>query len=230
MKSKEFVIDENIVVKVSKRSSSRKLRLTIATNGEVRVSIPTWMPFKIGVDFAKSKRSWIIEQTPRQKILVSNEAIGKNHHLKFVPTKAGKISTRLGEIEAIVFLPNDISFDDHAAQLAAKRVYKKALLSQSKALLPIRLKQLAKIHAYKYNEVKIKSLKTRWGSCDTQKNITLNIFLMTIPWELIDYVLLHELNHTEVMHHGPKFWDNLDKKLPKSKILRKQLKAYTASI
>ncbi|HEY4964064.1 MAG TPA: SprT family zinc-dependent metalloprotease [Candidatus Saccharimonadales bacterium] len=230
MKSKEFVLDENTTVKVSKRSSSRSIRLTIAPSGEVRVSIPSWMPFRMGYDFAKSKTAWIIEQKPNQTILTDSQPIGKNHQLKFVPTDSTAITTRLKELEAIVFLPKGTTFDSPQAQVAAKRVAKKALLAQGKALLPIRLKQLAEKYEYSYNEVKVKSLKTRWGSCDSSQNITLNLYLMTLPWELIDYVLLHELNHTQYMHHGPKFWGNLETRLPKTKELRKELKNYKANI
>jgi hypothetical protein len=230
MKSKEFVLDENTNVRVSKRASSRKIRLTIASTGEVRVSIPTWMPFRIGLDFAKSKKNWILQQKPKAIVLTDSQAIGKNHHLKFSYTNSKTISTRLNELEAVVFVPRNIPLDSPEVQVAARRIAKKALLAQGRALLPIRLRQLAEKYNYSYKDVTVKSLKTRWGSCDSQKNITLNLFLMTLPWELIDYVLVHELNHTEIMHHGPKFWDNMEKRLPTTKELKKQLKNFKANI
>jgi predicted metal-dependent hydrolase len=97
-------------------------------------------------------------------------------------------------------------------------------------LLPIRLQQLSKKYDYQYASVSIKSLKSRWGSCDSNNNISLNLYLMELPWELIDYVLVHELNHTIAMHHGPDFWQKMEAKMPNSKLLRKQLKQYRAGL
>ena len=49
---------------------------------------------------------------------------------------------------------------------------------------------------------------------------------MQLPWDLIDYVILHELAHTRVMNHGPEFWAVLTAMLPdaaqKRKVMRRQ--------
>jgi predicted metal-dependent hydrolase len=47
---------------------------------------------------------------------------------------------------------------------------------------------------------------------------------MQLPWELIDYVLLHELVHTNVLRHGPDFWDALSEVLPEVKARKKALR------
>ena len=72
----------------------------------------------------------------------------------------------------------------------------------------------------------VKRLKSRWGSCDQHTNIILNIFLMQLPWECIDYVLLHELTHTNVLHHGPDFWLAMTQVLPNVTQLRKAMRDY----
>ena len=50
--------------------------------------------------------------------------------------------------------------------------------------------------------------------------------LLHLPKELMDYVLLHELVHTRVKNHGKAFWNELDKVVPNSKKIDKQLKDY----
>jgi predicted metal-dependent hydrolase len=232
MTTKEFILDEQTIIKVSKRSSSRKIRLTIdPSSGQVKVSIPRWVPYKAAVDFAKSKKAWIDAQRPVAKVLEEGRQIGKNHRLIFrITDKSQQVTTRLNELEAIVFYPPILTSSDEAVQTAAKKVAKRALSLQANNLLPIRLKQLAEKYGYSYNQLTIKSLKTRWGSCDSHKNIALSLYLMQLPWELIDYVIVHELNHTEYMHHGPLFWQNMEAKLPKVKELRKQLKTYKSTI
>lgn len=226
MNQRQFVLDNQITLKVSKRSTSRNIRLTIGHDGVVKASIPKWLPYNEAVKFAQTKLNWIKAKTPAPKLLTNHQKIGKNHQLIFKPTDKQSITTRLTNFEATVFYPKSKDLNQPDIQIIAKRLIKRALLMQAKKLLPIRLNQLASQHGFNYSELKIKALKSRWGSCDNHQNITLNLYLMELPWELIDYVILHELNHTRYMQHGPKFWDNLKQTLPNCQELRKQLKAY----
>jgi predicted metal-dependent hydrolase len=90
-----------------------------------------------------------------------------------------------------------------------------------------RLKELAKIHGFKYARASIRNQKTKWGSCSAKNNISLNINLVRLPDELRDYVILHELVHTRHKNHSKKFWAELDKFVSgKAKELSKQLKKY----
>jgi hypothetical protein len=108
-------------------------------------------------------------------------------------------------------------------QKAARSVSIRALRREAEELLPQRLQSLAKAHDFTYGSVAIRQLKGRWGSCSQHSDITLNLFLMQLPWELIDYVILHELTHTKVMRHGPPFWSELEKYAPNARQLRKAI-------
>jgi len=80
------------------------------------------------------------------------------------------------------------------------------LRAEAKAYLPGRLKELAEVHGLgPYNRVSIKHNISNWGSCSTKGNINLNLCLMTLPKDLQDYVMLHELCHLKEMNHGPRF-------------------------
>ena len=79
---------------------------------------------------------------------------------------------------------------------ATKDEFLKKLRTKAKDYLPKRLDEIAHSYGYKYNKLALKYMKTRWGSCSFKNNINLNICLMTLENELIDYVLLHELVHT----------------------------------
>jgi hypothetical protein len=226
MKSKQFALDDQIIVLVSKRSTSRQIRLSISGEGLVKVSIPTWVPYSAAISFAKSKQDWILKKIPERTLLIPGRLIGKNHRLVFKPTNKKTVTSRLSDLEAVVYYPRELDTANPKVQEAARRIIKRALTAQANRLLPIRVNELAGKHGYKYKELKIKSLKTRWGSCDSSKNITLNLYLMELPWELIDYVIMHELNHTEIMQHGPKFWQALEARLPKCLELKKQIKNY----
>lgn len=90
------------------------------------------------------------------------------------------------------------------------KVITEALRKQAKAILPLRLNELAVRHGFQYTQVRINSARTRWGSCSSRGHINLSLYLMVLPRKLSDYVLLHELCHTREMNHGRNFWILMD--------------------
>jgi len=72
-----------------------------------------------------------------------------------------------------------------------------------------RVEYLANKHGFTYGKVTLRKMKTRWGSCTHLNNINLNIGLIALTDELMDYVILHELVHTKVKNHSKEFWDEL---------------------
>ena len=99
-----------------------------------------------------------------------------------------------------------------------------ALRSQAKATLPGRLAALAARHGFEYRKVFIKNNVSNWGSCSSLGNINLNLRLVTLPPELADYVMLHELCHLRYMNHGPQFHALLESVCPNHRALARQLR------
>ena len=101
-----------------------------------------------------------------------------------------------------------------------------AMRAQAKAVLPARLAALAAEHGFQYNTVFIKNNVSNWGSCSVKGNINLNLRLLSLPLELQDYVMLHELCHLKHMNHGSKFHSLLESVCPGHRQLEKQLRQY----
>lgn len=227
MPSKDFILGEDLIVRVYKRKTNRNLRLSITPTGEVRVSIPAWAPYRAGLDFARSRQAWILGQHSPLKPLVHGQAVGKAHHLQFLPkTLATKPSSRVYDTTILIIHPAAAEPNAEEVQSIAREASIRALRAQAEQLLPQRLAALAQAHGFTYASISVKRLRSRWGSCDQQKNIVLNLFLMQLPWDLIDYVLLHELTHTHVLRHGPDFWHALEAVLPNMAALKKALREY----
>jgi hypothetical protein len=90
-----------------------------------------------------------------------------------------------------------------------------------------RLKELAAQHGFRYRNAGIRNQKTRWGSCSSTNNISLNIHMLNLPAHLRDYVILHELVHTEHKNHSNHFWARLDEVVGgKSAALRKEMRKH----
>jgi len=211
-----------------KRRGNRSLRLSIASDGEVRVSMPYWLPYAAGEQFAISKAAWIAShRSAAPTTLIHGQAIGKAHHLHFTASsEATRPTSRLKLSQVEITHPLHTAPHDHSVQQAARAGAIRALRKEAEQLLPYRLKQLAERDDFTYSSVGIKHLKSRWGSCTSQKDITLNLYLMQLPWHLIDYVIFHELTHTKVMQHGPLFWQELERHVPHAKALRKEIGSY----
>lgn len=83
---------------------------------------------------------------------------------------------------------------------------KKLLMKKAKEYLPYRLEYYAKLYGYNYEKCRLTHANTRWGSCSSNRTISLNIGLMKVPEVLRDYVILHELAHLNHMDHSKAFW------------------------
>ncbi len=79
-----------------------------------------------------------------------------------------------------------------------------------------------------FPEIKIRKMKSRWGSCRPQKAIiTLNENLIETPIECIEYVILHEFCHFIHPNHSKVFYDLMDKHMPDRKFRKKLLEKST---
>jgi predicted metal-dependent hydrolase len=94
-------------------------------------------------------------------------------------------------------------------------------------ILPMRIRELSRIHKLPFFKLSLRNNVSRWGSCSSENNINLNIHLMRLPDYLIDYVLLHELTHTIIKDHSRKFWDYLSKICPNLDKCRREMKNYS---
>ncbi len=112
----------------------------------------------------------------------------------------------------------------------ARDAKKKLLMKKAREYLPYRLEYYAKLYGYSYDKMRLSHAGTRWGSCSSNRTISLNIGLMQVPEPLRDYVILHELAHLNHMDHSPAFWAEVGKHDPRYKTHRTKLKAFSPGV
>jgi len=228
------IIQDEEFGKVTIRRSARasQVRLRVAPDGTLRASLPLYAPIFLVKRLLKSSRHELrklLADSAPSIVFEDGMRIGKSHHLN-VRATSGNLQVKRSGQQIYVMLPRDASMSDSLVVRAIREVVQAALRLEAKSYLPKRLSFLAQAHGYKYAQVRFSHASGRWGSCNSQGVISLNIALMKLPFELIDYVLIHELAHTEHLNHSQVFWERVASGDPGYKQHRATLKQESPSI
>lgn len=223
--SKSSIEVPNIgTVFITKKRGQRSLRLRIDNKGQVQVTMPWLVPRGAAVDFIINKQAWIQEQQAEQLFVPYNGMLfGKTLRLIIMQRSQTVRSKQIGKDLLVYFEDNyDSSNNQHVSKI--KKAMMKSLRNEAEIVLLPRLKELADLYGYSYKSSGIKQVIGRWGSCDSRKHICLSLYLIQLPIEMIDYVILHELAHTKHMNHSPAFWLEVEQYEPQYKQIRKKMK------
>lgn len=96
--------------------------------------------------------------------------------------------------------------------------------TELRALLPSLLQKWEPLVGQQAAEVRIRRMKTKWGSCNSQaRRIWLNLELAKKPVATLEYVLVHELVHLHERHHNQRFVELMDQTMPTWRLRRDEL-------
>lgn len=117
-------------------------------------------------------------------------------------------------------------FKNSPRKIFTKGSKKEYLEHKDKALNLVqkRVEHFNAIYEFKFNNIRIKNQKTRWGSCSRKGNLNFNYKIALIPEEFSDYIVVHELCHLKELNHSDKFWSLVSKTVPNYLEIRKKLK------
>jgi predicted metal-dependent hydrolase len=111
-----------------------------------------------------------------------------------------------------------------AARSKAEVVFTGWYRKQARRVISERVQLYAKKYGFSYKQVRISSARTRWGSCSSSGTLSFTWRLVMAPIPVIDYVVIHELLHTQVKNHSKAYWSKLGLILPDYKLKRAWLK------
>jgi len=211
---------------ITKRKAQRAIRITINGN-KVRVTQPSWLPFAAGEKFINDRLAWIKDHVKPTEALLEGALFGREHTLHFQKTDRSSIGSKNGLGEFTVLLPRSKYPEDADVQDYIHKKLTAITRSDAESYLPTRVAELADMFGFTFKSVQVKQLKRRWGSCNSKKELTFNLNLMTLDSLHIDYVILHELTHTIHMNHGSEFWDHMESVMPNSKKIAKAVRHYS---
>jgi predicted metal-dependent hydrolase len=109
-----------------------------------------------------------------------------------------------------------------------------ALLGWAKGWLQAESRHIAEQqgqhHGLLPRQIRIKQMKSRWGSCGPQGDINLNLVLAFAPPAVLEYVVVHEICHLRHRDHSERFWDLVAAHLPEFRSHRLWLRHHGAEL
>ena len=81
-----------------------------------------------------------------------------------------------------------------------------------------------------FARIEVRGQRTRWGSCSARGTLSFNWRLVLAPFEVLDYVVVHELCHLREPNHSPRFWRLVAERRPGWRAQRDWLRAHGAEL
>jgi predicted metal-dependent hydrolase len=188
------------------RTRRKTIALIVERDGSLVVRAPLRTTERTIRQLVEKKADWIIAKQSLVKTLYPPSTrksfnngdgflyLGKIHRLEIVESKKPELIL-------------DGKF--HLAQTAlpeARQVFERWYKRQASEIISERVRWYAGQHGFNYKQVKITSARTRWGSCSARDTLSFTWRLVMAPLEIIDYVVVHELVHTQIRNHSKDFW------------------------
>ncbi len=228
------ITDEEFGTITLRRSAAAShVRIRVGPDGRLRASLPLYAPVFLVKRLLKTSRQQLrdmLAESHENMTFEHGMQIGKSHTLITRATTAKTPAAKRHGQQIIVSLPEGKDMAHPAATRIVRDAVIGALRVEAKSYLPKRLAFLAEAGGFSYQKVRFSHASGRWGSCSSNGTISLNIALMKLPFELIDYVLVHELSHTVEMNHSKAFWQLVETADPEYKAHRALLKKESPSI
>ena len=211
MKRAFFMTDYELI-----RSKRRSLELRVLEDGRVQVRAPQRASLRMVETFVDSRRQWIADQQqrqasrPRQRwqdgavmawrgdALPMDVCEGRSH----VTISGGYLSVRVAQPEEEAAVRGAI---EGWMRRQARPVFEDSIERQFAWF---------RQQGFARPVLRIKKMRTRWGSLSARGYINLNMALLHYPPAALDYVVMHELCHLKHMDHGPGFHRLMDARMP----------------
>lgn len=207
---KKYPITYTLVMKKVKNINMR-----ISQKGEIVVSANPFVPLDKVDDFVSSKISWIVKHQKSVENRTHQAMISDNHIMLF--GNSLKIKKVVGKFNQVNY-DNTTLYVQYKENASTDKVIRSFLDKLCKdVFMDIVMLTYRSLSEYglTFPEVKIREMKSRWGSCTPSKNlITLNKKLIHYPFEFIEYVVLHEFVHFIQPNHSKAFYYIIQNYMP----------------
>lgn len=211
-----------------KKGKYKRITIGYYHQSTLIIKTPINMPFVKVEKFIVDNINWIITKQPKgyfsQVEYITGHKylfLGKEYELTIYLSKYAQIE--LIKDKLVIYTPN-------LENAKIKELVGKWRVKQAEFILQEVLnKCFMEMNRYldKFPVLEIKKYKSRWGCCYPKKNkIIINVCVVNLPLELVEYVIYHELSHFIHLNHSKEFHDFLRKFVPNENKLRKEISKY----
>ncbi|MGX7080012.1 M48 family metallopeptidase [Gemella parahaemolysans] len=221
----------DLVVTIKYRKSMKNIYLRVEKNADVVVSAPprtaNYIIKKLvqdNIDEIKLRRNNILKNGHT----VKNYVTGEKH---FVFGKELTLEVRSGLKNSVGIVNDKLILvikdkEQDREQILIKELRK--ILYNSSLEFINKYEKIMNVHA---EELRIKKMKTRWGTCNiTAKRIWINYELVKYPIECLEHTIVHELTHLLETNHTPRFYSLLEKYYPNFRENDKLIKEFSKKL
>jgi predicted metal-dependent hydrolase len=219
---------DDLVVEVV-RKNIKNLNLSVRSpDGKVRVSVPRRISDATvrqvvleRMEWIKSQQAWFASHAERATLhyvsLEKYDYLGHTYLLQVMDcAQRPKVSLHGERLE--LHVP---SGSNEALRAQALEAWYRA---QIKLLIPPLIARWEPVMGVQVAEWGVKRMRTKWGTCSIRaRRIWLNLELIKLPPEYLEYVVVHEMNHLLERLHTPRFKALLDQFMPGWRELRQGL-------
>ena len=217
----DFIIHENKSIAFNILYLKRRtMEITVCKDRHIIVKVPQDSDLETIREQIKKRANWInkkiqyLEQFQseiRPRRYVEEEShlyLGRKYRIKFEASEQDRVSLQGG-----CFKIKTTNTQAEHVKFLLKGWYKEKATVQFAKILEERWCQFDHKRLLK-PKLKIRAMKTRWGSLSSLGNMNLNLELIRAPKKCIEYVVVHELCHLIHHNHGAGFYKLMDTSLP----------------
>jgi predicted metal-dependent hydrolase len=219
---------KSVSVELRRSKKAKNMSLRADVHG-ICIVAPTNESENVISDFVQRKASWIFKTY--QYYLRIKEKIGGEFQrgtILFLGNRYRIIITKDMVREYAVVSENLMQITFHVKD---RRSYKRYLhvwyKEQTRKILEERISFLSKRFYPSYNKVSVRALRSKWGSCSKNGNLSFNHLLAMLPMNVINYIIVHELVHLIEFNHSKKFWRHVGSAIPDYREHRNWLRAHS---
>ncbi|MGN0136046.1 SprT-like domain-containing protein [Anaerotignum sp.] len=211
------------------RKNVKYINLRVNKYGKVVVSAGKNVPFAVIDEFVQSKAFWIITHLAEIEKIKNGLPDGSMYDGKTVYYLGKPYRLTLERGDSRIYLEGDniFLFSPKMIDNVLKEEYLawlQARAGEKFEEIMDRIYPMVKEYHIVRPEIKIRNMKSIWGSCTTTgKSIRLNLQLMKAEEACIEQVILHELLHFRYPNHGKSFYDLMDQLMPDWKERKEKL-------
>lgn len=196
------------------RSRRKTVAIIIERDGTLTVRAPLRTTELSIREFIESHAGWIAKNQSRMK---SAPLPSPKRYAE------GETFLYLGNSYPLAIVPRQrsaLTFDGKCFRLAqsalpkAQEAFARWYKGQAALLFLERVLVFTGKHNFHYQKIRISSARTRWGSCSSRDTLSFTYRLVMAPLDIVDYVVLHELVHTQIKNHSRKFWTRVEDLMP----------------